>query len=170
MNLSAPQGVSLRPYLPEDLPRLGVITRAAIEELAAEDYDAEQRAVWASSFEDEARFGAKLESYVVLLAVAGDTVAGYVALKDEDLVELLYVAPEFARQGIATFLCRAIELLAAGRKATKLRVQASDTAQPLFETLGYTPKQRNTVSLHGQWLANTTMEKTLQPDAAGRSQ
>ena len=107
MSLSAPPGISLRPYLPRDLPRLGAITRAAIEDLAAEDYDHEQRAAWASSFEDEGRFGAKLESYVTLVADAGDVVAAYIALKDNETVELLYVAPEFARRGIATFLCQA---------------------------------------------------------------
>ena len=170
MSLSAPPGISLRPYLPRDLPRLGAITRAAIEDLAAEDYDHEQRAAWASSFEDEGRFGAKLESYVTLVADAGDVVAAYIALKDNETVELLYVAPEFARRGIATFLCQAMELLAEGRKAGKLKVQASDTAQPLFEALGYVPMQRNTVSLHGQWLANTTMEKTLQPSTTASAQ
>ena len=63
-----------------------------------------------------------------------------------------------------------MELLAEGRKAGKLKVQASDTAQPLFEALGYVPMQRNTVSLHGQWLANTTMEKTLQPSTTASAQ
>ena len=52
----------------------------------------------------------------------------------------------------------------AGRK--RLTVDASDTAEPLFRKRGYTPKQRNTVTLNGEWLANTTMQKTLADSAA----
>ncbi len=161
MSLTPPKGVSLRPYLPQDLARLTSIFRDAVEELAADDYDLEQRNAWIQAVEDEAKFGARIEAYVTLLAESGSEIAGFVALKNNETIELLYVDPRFARRGIASFLCATVELLAQGRKATKLSVEASDTAQPLFEKLGYMPMQRNTVSLHGEWLANTTMQKAL---------
>ncbi|HMH62327.1 MAG TPA: GNAT family N-acetyltransferase, partial [Bradyrhizobium sp.] len=37
----------------------------------------------------------------------------------------------------------------------------SDNAQEFFEKRGYVGKQRNTVTVNGEWLANTTMHKTL---------
>ena len=63
-------------------------------------------------------------------------------------------------------LCDALEKLAGARGATSLTVDASDNAQPFFAKRGYEAKQRNTVSLNGEWLANTTMQKTLG-DAGG---
>ena len=61
---------------------------------------------------------------------------------------------------------------AAGQIDTSLRTTdqrkiASDTAEPLFRKRGYTAKQRNTVSLNGEWLANTTMQKALADNAPG---
>ena len=58
------------------------------------------------------------------------------------------------------------EKLAGARGAKTLTVDASDTAEPLFRKRGYTPKQRNTVTLNGEWLANTTMQRTPADAAA----
>ncbi len=41
--------VALRPYVPADARRCAEIFRLSIEELAAEDYDADQREAWAST-------------------------------------------------------------------------------------------------------------------------
>ena len=46
-------------------------------------------------------------------------------------------------------------------------MDASDTALPFFTGRGYEPVQRNTVTLNGEWLANTTMEKKLGEPAKG---
>ena len=52
--------VALRPFVPADAKRCAEIFRASIEELAAEDYDADQREAWASRADDEEAFGARL--------------------------------------------------------------------------------------------------------------
>jgi putative acetyltransferase len=79
---------------------------------------------------------------------------------------MLFVHPSVAGQGVASMLVDALEKLAGARGAKTLTVDASDTAEPLFRKRGYTPKQRNTVSLNGEWLANTTMQKALGEAAA----
>ena len=58
-------------------------------------------------------------------------------------------------------LCEALEKLAGGRGAKSLTVDASDNAEAFFLKRGYIGKQRNTVTVNGEWLANTTMQKTL---------
>ncbi len=54
-----------------------------------------------------------------------------------------------------------------GRGAKILNVDASDTALPFFEKLGFTPQARQSIALDGEWLANTKMAKAL--DAEGQS-
>ena len=62
---------------------------------------------------------------------------------------------------VRTMLCDALEKLAAARGAQEVTVEASDTASGFFEKRGYTATSRNTVLRAGQWLANTTMTKSL---------
>jgi putative acetyltransferase len=86
---------------------------------------------------------------------------GFASLKGADHIDMLYVHPAAAGQGVATMLCEALEKLAGGRGAKKINVDASDNAEGLFLKRGYVGLQRNTVTVNGEWLANTTMQKTL---------
>jgi putative acetyltransferase len=153
--------VSLRPYLPADAKRCAEIFRLSIEELAAEDYDADQREAWASRADDEGAFGARLAGALTLLAVVDGTVAGFASLQGGEEIDMLFVDPEFARQGVGRALVDALSKLAEARGAKRLTAEASDAARPLFEGQGFTAQKRNLVHIGEQWLANTTMIKTL---------
>src|ERR1700761_1642021 len=146
--------VSLRPYLPTDARRCAEIFRSSIEELAADDYDQDQREAWASRADDEQAFGAKLKEALTLLAVIDGAVAGFGSLKGGEEIDMLFVAPEFARQGAGRTLVEALTKLAQAR-----------VAKPLFEGQGFTAQKRNLVRKGEQWLANTTMTKTLAGDS-----
>jgi putative acetyltransferase len=163
MSAQAHPKLALRPYLPADAPLLAEIFRASIEELTAEDYNEAQRGVWAAAADDEAAFGARLAQGLTLVATLGGSVVGFVALKGAEHLDLLYVHPAVAGQGIGAMLCDAVERLAAGRGTPKLTADASDTARGFFERRGYVPQRRNTVLLGDEWLATTTMEKPLTP-------
>jgi putative acetyltransferase len=63
-------------------------------------------------------------------------------------------------------LIDALEKLAGSRGAGMLTVDASDTARGFFEKRGYVARQRNTVTVGSEWLANTTLQKQL---AGGRA-
>jgi len=156
--------VALRPYLPADAKRCAEIFRSSIEELAADDYDEEQRKAWAARADDEKAFGAKLAGELTLLALVDGAVAGFASLKGADEIDMLFVDPEFTRQGVGRTLVDALTKLAQARGAKRLTTEASDVAKPLFERLGFTAQKRNLVRKGEQWLANTTMAKTLQPE------
>lgn len=158
--------VSLRPMKPDDLPALEAIFRAAIEELAGEDYDEGQQEAWASAADDPAAFARRLTEAITLVAFLDGAMAGFASLKDASVLDMLYVRPDCAGQGVATALVDAVERLAAARGTTILTVDASDTAMPAFLGWGYTATQRNTVFRAGEWLSNTTMTKDLPPPQA----
>ena len=101
--------VSLRPYLPADARRCAEIFRSSIEELAVDDYDEEQREAWASGADDEQAFGARLAEALTLLAVIDGAIAGFASLKGADLIDMLFVDPEFARQGVGGTLIEALD-------------------------------------------------------------
>jgi len=152
---------ALRPFLAADTPVLAAIFAASIEQLTGDDYNEAQQQAWASAADDEAQFGKRLASELTLIATLQNSPIGFASLKGADHIDMLYVHPSVAGQGVASMLCDALEKLAGGRGAKSLTVDASDNAQEFFVKRGYEPKRRNTVTVNGEWLANTTMQKTL---------
>ena len=158
---------ALRPFLATDTPLLAAIFAAAIEELTGDDYSEAQQQAWASAADDEEQFGKRLASQLTLVATLQNSPVGFASLKGADHIDMLYVHPSAVGQGVGSMLCEALEKLAGGRGAKSLTVDASDNAQEFFEKRGYVGKQRNTVTVNGEWLANTTMQKALAAAASG---
>ena len=157
---------ALRPYLAADTSVLAAIFAASIEQLTGDDYSEAQQEAWASAAADEEQFGKRLASELTLIATLQGSPVGFAALKGADHIDMLYIHPAAVGQGVASTLCEALEKLAAGRGAKSLTVDASDSALEFFTKRGYVAKQRNTVTVNGEWLANTTMQKTLADGAA----
>jgi putative acetyltransferase len=153
--------LAMRPFVAADVPLLAEIFRASVDELTADDYSEAQRQSWAAVADDEAGFGARLARQLTLLGTLGGSPVGFVSLKGPDQIDMLYVHPAAAGQGVATTLIDAIERLAQSRGAARLTAEVSDNAHDYFKRRGFVPTQRNTIPLGDVWLANTTMEKKL---------
>lgn len=152
---------ALRPFLPADVPVLAEIFRASIEELTSDDYSTAQQEAWMAAADDEAAFGKHLAAMLTLvLTIDGEPVA-FAAMQDNKKIDMLYVLPQKAGQGLGGHLVDALERLAAARGTQTMGVDASDTALEFFTKRGYVQMQRNSVPRHGEWLANTTLEKPL---------
>ncbi len=153
--------LAMRPMLPADVPLLAEIFRASIEELSADEYSEAQQEAWAEPANDEKEFGARLSGALTLVATFGGAAVGFASLADNARIDMLYVYPAAAGQGAGAMLCDALEKLAVARGSKELEVEASDNARGFFEKRGFVAKTRNTISLAGEWLANTTMVKPL---------
>jgi putative acetyltransferase len=151
----------LRPFLPADTMALRDLFAQSIDELTADDYDEDQRLAWASSAEDAAEFRARLAGMLTLVVQLDGEYLGFGSLKDNKSLDMLYVHPDYAGEGVGTALADALEKIAGARGAEAITVDASDTAAPFFERRGYAAVQRNSIPLHDQWLSNTTMLKPL---------
>ncbi len=153
--------LALRPYLPADAPLLAEIFRASIADLTGDDYSESQQEAWASVADDEDAFAARFAEQLTLLGTIDGSPAGFAALEGNERVDMLYVHPAAAGQGIGTLLIGALEKLAAARGAKRLIADVSDSAVEFFRRRGFVARQRNSVSIGDEWLANTTMEKPL---------
>ncbi|MGA7974774.1 MAG: GNAT family N-acetyltransferase [Pseudolabrys sp.] len=157
--------LALRPLLPTDVPVLAEIFRASVADLTSDDYTEAQQSAWAASVDDDVAFAKRLGQQLTLIATLDGSAIGFASLAGEDKIDLLYVHPAAAGQGAGAMLVNALEKLAGSRGAVKLTVDASDTALPFFQKRGYVARQRNSVSVGGEWLANTTMQKQLASGA-----
>ena len=160
----------LRPFLPADVPMLVAIFVAAIQEQTGDDYSEAQQEAWAAVVEDEETFGKKLASELTLIATVQNAPVGFASLKGNDHIDMLYVHPSVTGQGVGAMLCDALEKLARARGTKNLLVDAGDNALDFFKKRGFVARQRNSVTVNGEWLANTTMQKALGDEEAGRGQ
>ena len=152
----------LRPFMPADTMALRELFAQSIEELTQDDYTEDQRIAWASAALDADAFAARLGAMLTLVIQVDGEYAGFAALKDGNVIDMLFVHPWHAGAGVGTALMDALEKIAAARGATELTVDASDTAAMFFEGRGYVAKRRNSVPLGDEWLTNTTMVKQLR--------
>jgi putative acetyltransferase len=160
------QSFPVRPYLPADVAALQELFAQSIDELCTEDYSDEQRLAWISRAEDRRAFGARLAAMTTLVVQTGGDYAGFAALKDNNKLDMLYVSPHYAGEGVGTVLCDTLERLAAGRGSADITVDSSETAVMFFEARGYIASSRNLMPVDDQWLSNTTLTKKLGADAA----
>jgi putative acetyltransferase len=149
--------------MPADTMALRDLFAQSIEELTAEDYTEDQRIAWVTKAEDAQAFADRLSGMVTIIVQVEGEYLGFAALKDNTILDMLYVHPYAAGQGVGTALADALEKLATARGVKEITVEASDTAQPFFEGRGYVAGQRNLIPIEDQWLSNTTMKKQLAP-------
>ena len=82
-------------------------------------------------------------------------------LRADGLIDLAFVAPDVAGQGVAKPLYDAIEAEAKGRGLARLHAEASLLARPFFERQGWSVVGRQSVERDGVALTNFVMEKAL---------
>lgn len=160
------QSYPIRPFMLADTMALRDLYAQSIEELTADDYTEDQRLAWIAKAEDAEAFADRLEATLTLLVQVDGEYLGFASLKDNTVLDMLYVHPYAAGTGVGTALVDALERLAKARGSKEIVVDASDTAQPFFADRGYMPGQRNLLPIEDQWLSNTTMRKPLVDSAA----
>jgi putative acetyltransferase len=129
--------IILRQATLADLPEMKELFRGTILHVCANEYDAEQRAVWASSSEKTERWENLISEQYVLLAIKDGIIAGFGSLLSGNYLDFMYVHKEYQRQGIADALLSALEAEAIRQKTTVITSDISKTARPFFEKKGY---------------------------------
>ncbi len=79
---------------------------------------------------------------------------------------MLYVHPDFQRRSVARALLQQIEEAARIQDLRRLYTEASITARPLFEAMGFRVIVPQTVTVRGEFMTNYRMEKRLDTPRA----
>ncbi|MFJ2975312.1 GNAT family N-acetyltransferase [Kluyvera sp. NPDC087067] len=143
----------IRCYRESDFPALCQIFLRAIRETASQHYSPSQIAAWAQV--DEARWRQKMAESRVLVATVDARPVGFITAMGND-IDLLFVAPDYSRQGVASAL---LDALFAQIPTGTLTVEASITARPCFEQHGFVIVAEQEVQARGETFVNYRMEK-----------
>ena len=145
----------LRPYRPSDLRELAELFYDTVHTVNAGDYTAEQLDAWADGAPDLEEWGRTLLAHTALVAVEGETLAGFGDMDRSGYLDRLYVHYGYQGRGIAAAVCDRLEGAVQGDVVT----HASITARPFFEKRGYRVVKEQQVERNGVFLTNFVMEK-----------
>lgn len=152
--------LTIRPFA-GDVAVLIDLFRATVRSVNLADYTDDQVRAWAPDTIDAAVWVDRIAGNTCYVAEVDGSLAGFTELTPSGHVEMLFVAKDRQRQGIATALLAHVEDEARARGLDRLTTDASLTARPVFEKHGFNALKRQNVPRGGQTLVNFRMEKHL---------
>jgi len=159
---AAAEGVlHLRDHTPDDAPATLAVFRRAITGTAARDYTPEQVAAWAPDEIDPDAWAARRAAARTRVAVRDGAVVGFTDVDAAGYVDMLFVDPGAARQGVARALLDWAVRTAAADGATELTTHASITARPFFAAHGFVVVAEQHPVRRGVTLTNYRMRRPL---------
>lgn len=158
--------ISLARLAEADIPACHALFVEAVHVLGRRHYHAEQCAAWAppGPMPDALRiaWAGRLARATGLKAVGADGVlAGFAWLSGDGEVDMLFVAPWAAGQGVASRLVAELEGIARQAGLAELTAYASHTARPVFERAGFVVEAGHLVRRDGVAIDNWIMKKVL---------
>jgi putative acetyltransferase len=125
------------------------------------DYSPEQIAAWAPEPADLDHWRARLSHHTVFVAEKDTETVGFVTFEANGHLDHLYVHHRFQRQGIATALYERVEREARSHAIQRIFTEASITARPFFERIGFQLIAARTFEHRGVSFTNFRMGKLL---------
>lgn len=104
----------------------------------------------------------RFSSLELLIAEDSRAIAGFIGFSLDGHIDLLFTAPGFARQGVASALYAAAEQRLRAADARELFTEASLVAQAFFAHQGFSVQQAQTVTRGAVNLPRMLMHKTLE--------
>lgn len=135
----------------------------SIHRLACADYDEVQLAAWAPVECDRVHWDKRIRELKPFVALCSGEIAGYADLQPNGLIDHFFVSPSFARRGVGSSLMRTVLSLARAQGLERIHSHVSITAEPFFARFGFSVVMRRFVTIRGQLLPNTLMEKVIIP-------
>ena len=129
--------MELRPYTPGDAQATSVIFQRAVRETASAHYSPVQVEAWAADGGNPDSWAAARAAVHTQLAVVDGHVVGFIDLDGDGYIDMLFVDPDFGRQGVASTLLAWVIAEARQRGLPALTTFASLTSRPVFERHGF---------------------------------
>lgn len=154
--------IEVRPFTPQDTESTWQVFHAAVHRTAAADYSAEQVSAWAPDTADLTAWRQRREQAHTFVVLVDGHVAGFGDVTDAGLVDMLFVHPDYAGQGLARLILEAVIRRAREKGLARLHTHASRTARPVFERLGFVTDGLNDPNwIRGHNLPNYDMHLDL---------
>ena len=151
----------IREAVAADAAQIIDIHSRSIRALCSGDYTAEQIEAWIGKRTPE-EMALRIARHPFFVAQRNGKLSGFATfnMKSSELLSI-YVDPEFARQGVASALMNVLLADARNKGLTALWLDASLTAVPFYERIGFVCTMETTHAFHGVPLKCMRMEMSL---------
>jgi putative acetyltransferase len=153
--------MEIRFFQKEDAEQIAQLFHDTVRDINIRDYSIARVKAWAPDdiyFRDWAEICAKKFTYV---ADEEGKILGFGELEANGHIGCFYCHKNFQRCGVGSQIYRAIEAKALKLELKGLFTEASITAKPFFQRMGFKLIRKQLVSCRGEKFINYAMEKRL---------
>ncbi|MBE9216560.1 GNAT family N-acetyltransferase [Plectonema cf. radiosum LEGE 06105] len=153
--------IKIRLFNQQDAEQIARLFHQTVREVNVRDYSVLQVKAWAPDdiyFRDWISVCSQKFTYV---AVDNGTIAGFGELELDGHIDCFYCHKDYQRMGVGNKIYRAIEAKAYELEIHRLYTEASITAKPFFQRMGFSIIKKQQVECRGENFINYAMEKYL---------
>lgn len=152
-----------RQFQDGDALKLASLFYSTIHEINIQDYTPEQVDAWAPPLStwDMGKWDSSFKNKFIVVAEDKTELAGFGELEPNGHIDRFYISKNFIGKGVGKEIYSRLEKEALKNFLPELFVEASITAKPFFEKLGFVVQKRQQVERRGVLLTNYVMTKML---------
>jgi putative acetyltransferase len=154
--------IKIRLFRSQDTEQIALLFHTTVRQVNIRDYDSDRVVAWAPDnlyFRDWRSICSQRITYV---AEENDLILGFGELETNGHIDCFYCHKDYQRCGVGSQIYRAIEAKALELSLERLFTEASITAKPFFQGMGFELIKEQQVSCRGQVFTNYAMEKRFK--------
>lgn len=154
--------IKIRLFEAQDAEQIARLFHETIREVNIRDYSNNQVRAWAP---DDIHFRNWVEvcsNRFTYVADDAGVIAGFGELEPNGHIDCFYCHKNYQRCGVGSQIYRAIEAKAVELSVQRLFTEASITAKPFFQRMGFSVVKEQQVTRRGETFINYAMEKFLE--------
>mgnify|MGYP000689170577 CR=1 FL=1 len=153
--------MKIRHILESDKVKLLELFCNTINTVNLGDYSEKQVKTWGSMERVKPNWDSSFKNKEVFVAQEADKLLGFCELESNGYIDRFYVAADSVGKGVGRNLFEALEISAKSREIEMLFSNASITAKPFFEKLGFSVVAEQKVFIKDIEYTNYRVEKIL---------
>jgi putative acetyltransferase len=153
--------MNVREFRTEDSDSLADLFFQTVRQIDIRDYSPAQVEAWAPKSRDLAKWRKSFAGKMVFVSEENGKILGFGELESTGHIDRFYIDADHVGHGVGRAIYEKIEHEARSRNISRLFAEASITAKPFFERMGFFVLKEQTVNVQGVGMNNFVMEKSL---------
>jgi putative acetyltransferase len=153
--------VKIRLFEARDTGQIAQLFHQTVREVNIRDYSERQVRAWAPDDIDFQDWQQAFSNRFTYVADDAGTIAGFGDLETDGHIDRFFCHKDYQRCGIGTQIYQAIEAKAVEVNLRCLFTEASITAKPFFQRMGFSVVKEQNVFCRGETFTNYAMKKKI---------